>query len=205
MLADFDDGDEGGAPLMGACELPEVVRRREALEEGGDGREEWRCPICPLTDRSARSEAVPPSLAEFRAALASQPLQVPEVEACRALSGMFNRTCAGRGGVGRIAPSDVRRHLAHTLHLQAHEERMLDERIWQALRVSEQIERTSLWYANADREAKLDREGFSDWCKAQDAIKKMVEVRHRFHPDGAAGGVQKRPPRPRYHFARSNR
>lgn len=214
MLSEFDrvgGFERDDLPsLHESCELPAAKARRTAL--GGEEGEGWNCPICPLADRSTRPERLPPCIAEFRDALSTQPRRLPEIEACRLLSGMFNRTChardaerpaAARAGVRRISPADVRAHLEHARHLRENEEHMLDDRIWYALRLTEQIERNGLWFKSADRRAKLDRDGFSDWCKAQDALKKMVEVRHRFHDHAPDGGVRKRAGAPRYHYPRA--
>ena len=217
MLAgDLDEGfveDDDAAPLAEACELPAAKIRREAFGEGDPDEDGWVCPICPLTDHASRPERLPPCIAGFREALATQPRLLPEPEACRLLSALFNRTCfardvelpaTARAGVVHMCPGDVQAHLAHIRHLPDHEDHMLDDRIWYALRLTEQIERSGLWFENVDRRAKLDRAGFSDWCKAQEALKKLVEIRHRFHGQGPRleGGVQKRRGRPQYHYSR---
>jgi len=127
---------------------------------------------------------------------------------------MFNRTCfardrarpaAARAGVVRIEPADVQLHLEHVRHLRENEDHMLDDRIWYALRLTEHIERNGLWFADARGRARLERDCFSDWCKAQDTLKKMIEIRHRFHGQGArvGSGVGKRGAPARYHYSRT--
>lgn len=216
--------------LQETCELPAARTRRVALRLRDDGDDEdededdlleeeedarWVCPICPLADRSTRSDRLPPCIAEFREALISQPRRLPELAACRVLSALFNRTCyafdqarpeTARIGVTRILPTDVRAHLIHTRHLRENEEHMLDDRIWYTLRLTEQLERTGLWFESAARQAKLDRGGFADWCKAQDVLKKLIETRQRFHGQGSdreRGGIQKRRYPTRYHYSRT--
>lgn len=214
MLAGYDEMSgferDEDSPLQNSFELPAARLRREALGEDDDC--EWKCAICPLADRSTRPEDLPPCIAEFREALASQPRVLPELEACRLLSALFNRTCYARDrarseasciGVTPITPADVRAHLTHSRHLRENEDHMLDDRIWYTLRMTEQLERTGLWFENVDGHAKLNRDGFADWCKVQDTLKKLVEIRQRFHGSGREGGVQKRRTPPRRHYSRT--
>lgn len=203
-----DELDRGSAGT--SCELPSASLRRTAF--GPDGGDRWECPICPLTDRSARPDRMPPCIAEFREALMSQPRVLPELEACRVLSDMFNRTCyeadhaPGRRstGVARMTPNDVQRHLHHVRHLPANEDHMLDDCIMYTLDVRKQIERNGLWRKDVDGDAKLDRDMFPNWCKAIDSLKKLVELRHRFHgafPLRESAGVRKRRTPTRQHFS----
>lgn len=199
------DDDRIGAPMRRHVELPAARERRESL--GPDGADRGACQICALTDDSARSDRMPPSIEQFRRALRTQPDRLPEAEACKTLSSMFNRTCyrfdresPNPVGVRAIGPRDVQRHLRETQHLRENEDRMLDDCIWYTLKMREQIERLDLWHAGADGEAVLDPNGFAYWSKVMESLRKHVELRHRVR--NARDGVQKRSGRPRPHYSR---
>jgi len=197
-MLDEVEGFVGDADtIQPSCELPAARRRRlvpdndeEEEEEGG-----WICPICPLTDRHTRLERLPPCIAEFREALKSQPKILPEPEACRILSDMFNRTCYESNrrrtvpvpGIHEMFPGDVQRHLEHSMHLKSQEDHMLDDCIWYTLQLRRQVERTGLWFESTNHEAKLDSAGFVKWCRAMETLKKLVELRHRFHGSSLEG------------------
>jgi hypothetical protein len=216
-MAGFDEDDsddESGSPGVQSaqisCELPSARSRRLAFG-GDDDRVAWTCPICPLTDHTAKPERLPPCIEDFREALTTQPRQLPEIEACEALSDMFNRTCyeldrtsVRPAGIRPMTPRDVQKHLRHVRHLPANEDNMLDDCLLYALEARQQLEKQDLWFANADGEATLNRKGFAQWCKAVDTLKKLVELRHRFHGPfplrQGDGGVHKRRARPRQAF-----
>lgn len=201
-----DEGFEGDREqeLRQHCELPAARARREAL---GPATKHSGCQICALTDDSSRVDRMPPSIEQFRRALRTQPEQLPEAEACKMLSRMFNRTCYQFDrespkpvGIRQITASDVRAHLRETLHLRVNEDRMLDDCIWYTLKMREQIERTGLWYGVHGGEATLDYDSFGAWCKVAESLRRQIELRHRMQ--GARDGVQKRKSAPRPHYSR---
>lgn len=209
LLRGFMGEDEGfesddSPPRLGHCELPVARERREALGPPGD---HGGCQICALTDEASRNERMPPSIERFRRALRTQPDHLPETEACKLLSSLFNRTCvrfdrasANPVGLREISPRDVQLHLQETQHLRANEDRMLDDSIWYTLKTREQLERGGLWHSVGGA-AQLDYDGFAAWTKLMDSLRKQIELRHRMRT-AREGGVQKRKSAPRPHFSR---
>jgi len=186
------EGDRGFLPDLGPpaathVELPIARARREALGGGGDVG--GPCVVCQLPD----ADGDRPALARWRRSLAEQPRLLPEEEACRLLSSVFNRSVAS--GLARpsvtLSPSQVQAHLEHSLHLQSEEDRLLDDCVWYALKARRQIERCGLWFEGPDGSATVDPDGFERWQKTLGTLVRALEVRRRLRD-----GVTKRRDRP---------
>jgi len=121
----FDDNEleNDGIPIV-FCELPAAKKRnnffRSTRRVNGDNdddddydddddededeynyeeereRRDQNCQICALTDQSVRTEKLPQSISDFQNALSTQPRVLPEIEACKILSDMFNKRCYNR-------------------------------------------------------------------------------------------------------------
>ena len=145
-LAGFNDNDEDTV-FQPVCELPSAFANRtrfmtgEEIDDLPNENELKKCQICLITDPSTNRTKLPPCISEFKAAFESQSNQLPESEACVALSVLFNKTCYQsdhvripneRAGVTKMTPRHVQLHFNHTAHLRVNEERMISNKIWYA-------------------------------------------------------------------------